>query len=336
MTLRPEATGHEAGRPRRTLALVGHRDHLAKSTTAGFYAALADTFDLRLTFVEDGWPARVADVDGHAEAEICLWFVRFRLLRERPPFDWSGFAGRRVMYDFDTNANYHFLSVAEHRGEWPAVYRRQGFDTMVSTGKAVTELLIADGVNAVWLPKAYDPARMHPLGGPRAGLCEYGQSYPSRKAMRAHLERAGVAFTRFSDHAGLNDQLNRYLGCLICNLAGEVSGGPGRVINRVLPTRAIRLSPGIEPMIKNFEVAAAGCAPIADWIPELGDLGFVDGETMVAYRTLDELVERCRHYLAEPDALAAIGERAAEVAASRHTWAHRAAELGPLLDGSPP
>ena len=127
---------------------------------------------------------------------------------------------------------------------------------------------------------------MHPLGQERAGLCEFGQSYPSRRAMRVRLDRAGIPYTRFSDHAGLNDQLNRYLACLICNLAGRLSGGrAGKLINRAAPTRFISLSPGIEPMIKNFEVAAAGCAPIADWIPELGDLGFVDGESMVAYRT---------------------------------------------------
>jgi hypothetical protein len=320
----------------RVLALVGHRDHLTKGTTAPFYAGLAEHFDLRLTFVEDGWPVSIADVQGIEDADVCLWFVRFRLLRERPPFDWGGFGGRRVMYDFDTNANYHFLSVAEHRGEWPVVFRRQGFDTLVSTGKAVTELLRDDGVNAVWVPKGYDPARVHPLGRARAGLCEYGQSYPSRRALRAHLERAGVPFTRFSDHDGLNDQLNRYLGCLICNLAGQVAAGPGRFVNRLWPDRAIRLSPGIEPMIKNFEVAGAGCAPIADRIPELEDLGFVDGETMVGYDTLDELVERCRHYLGEPAALAEIGERAAVLASTRHTWGHRAAALGPAIDSTAP
>jgi hypothetical protein len=319
-----------------TLALVGHRDHLDRNDTAGFYRGLASSFDLRLTLVEDGWPRTIEDIEGHEEADTCLWFVRFRLLRERPAFDWGRFAGRRVMYDFDTNANYHLLSVAEHRGEWPGVYRRQGFDTLVSTGKAVSELLRADDVNAVWLAKGYDDERVHPLGRTRHGLGEYGQSYRSRRALRAHLERRRDPYTRFSDHAGLNDQLNRFLGVLICNLAGEVARGPGRFVNRVWPDRAIRLSPGVEPMIKNFEVAGAGCAPIADWIPELGDLGFVDGETMVAYDTLDDLVERCRHYLAEPDLLASIGVRAAALAAARHTWGHRAAALGPLLDAAAP
>ncbi len=266
----------------RVVSLVGHRDHLVKASTSGFYAAMAEQFDLRVTFVEDGWPETVTDIDGHLDAEICLWFVRFRRLRERPAFDWGSFSGRRVMYDFDTNANYHLLSVGEYRGEWPEVFRRHRFDTLVCTGKAVTEMLRADGVHAVWLPKGYDPARLHPLGATRAGLCEFGQSYPSRRAMRAELDRAGVPYTRFSDHDGLNDQLNRYLGCLICNRAGAVGRGPARLVNRVWPTRGIRLAPGIEPMGKNFEVAAAGCAPIADWIPELADLGFVDGETMVA------------------------------------------------------
>lgn len=321
---------------KRVLALVGHRDHLTRATTAPLYAGLAEHFDRRLTFVEDGWPESITDVEGHEEADICLWFVRFRLLRERPAFEWGDYAGRRIMYDFDTNANYHLLSTGPNRGEWPVVFRRLGFDTLVSTGKAVTELFRADGVNAVWLPKGYDPERNRPLGRERSGLCEFGQSYPSRRAMRVHLEKANVPFTRFSDHDGLNEQLNRYLGCLICNLAGRVAPGPGRYLNRLWPERCIRLSPGVEPMIKNFEVAGSGCAPIADRIPELVDLGFVDGETMVGYDDLDELVDRCRHYLANPDELARIGAQAATLVSSRHTWAHRAGAFGPAIDSVAP
>lgn len=307
------------------IAWVGHTDHFEDLAVGPFYKAMAQRHDVRFTFVEDGWPERIEDVSGHEDADACLWFVRFRLLSTRPGFDWGSFGGRRLMMDTDVNANYHRLAQdATHAGQWPPVFRRFGFDTMVTTGKRVAELLADDGINAMWIPKGYDPERVHPLGLERAGICYFGQRYASRRAMLAKLDRRRVPYERFSNRDQFNELLNTYLGGLICNLSGDLRGPFAGKLQRLVPSLVVRLGPGLEPMIKNFEVAGAGCAPIADWIPELADHGFVDGESMVAYRDLDELVERCRHYLARPDDLARIGERAADLASTHHTWGHRA------------
>ena len=75
-------------------------------------------------------------------------------------------------------------------------------------------------------------------------------------------------------------------------------------------------------MIKTFEVAAAGCAPVVDHLDELEDLGFVDGETCLTYRTFDEAADKL--LAADEQQLLEMGRAAAELARSRHTWSHRA------------
>jgi spore maturation protein CgeB len=77
-------------------------------------------------------------------------------------------------------------------------------------------------------------------------------------------------------------------------------------------------------MLKNFEVAASGCVPFCDEIPELRDLGFEDGKTMVSYTNFDELIEKLKYYSKSPELLSQIGKNAATLCAENHTWDHRA------------
>jgi spore maturation protein CgeB len=85
-------------------------------------------------------------------------------------------------------------------------------------------------------------------------------------------------------------------------------------------------------MQKLFEVAGSGCVPIVDALPELEELGYVDGGTAVTYANFDELAEKLRDYADRPEDLAAMGRATVEMTARRHTWNHRAAELETLLD----
>jgi hypothetical protein len=318
------------------LALVSHRYHLERAQ-AGLHRALAETFDLTTVAVEDGWPERWSDL-ATPDATACLFFVRFRELAAHPPFDWEGFAGIRAMYDFDINANYHNLAGTHHgalplRGAWPPVVRAHRFDLVLTTGGRVRDALEDDGIAAEWLPKAYDHERLADRGGPRHGVCTFGQTYLSRAAVLHRLGRAGVAVERFScPYDELDDHLNRYAGALVCNLGAELRPGPWwRVVHRLVPSAGVTLGPGFEPMIKNFEVAGAGCAPICDRLEDLDALGFVDGETMVGWSDVDELVDVLRHHADRPDELVAVGRRAAAFVAANHTWAHRARRLEAIL-----
>jgi hypothetical protein len=309
----------------KTIAFVGHRYHL-EQYTRGLYDALGQRFDIRFTWVDDGWPESIVDISGHDEADACIWFVRFRELIERPGFRWEDFRGVRIMLEHDAVQNSSVRS--RYLGAWPAVFHRNEFQVLVSSGKATSERLAAEGVPSYWLPKGYDAERMCDLGLQRNGIGYYGATYQARRAMLDYLERKRFPVTSFRCHSfELNDHLNQFLGCLICNMEGIVGRGLGRIIHRLSPSRGLRLEPGLEPMIKNFEVPGAGCALICDEIDELADLGFADGDTMVSYRTFDELLEKLNHYERTPADLHEIGRRGNTLVQSRHTWDHRAEQL---------
>jgi spore maturation protein CgeB len=147
-----------------------------------------------------------------------------------------------------------------------------------------------------------------------------------------HLRRRGVVVDWLSEPpVELNRGLNRYLAAVICNAELRMPAKLAMTLTFLSDGRFQVLAEGPEPMIKNFEVAASGTAPICDELPELRDLGFVDGSTAVLYRSLTELSEKLRYLLAEPDQLRAIGRNAAALVRERHTWDARAAEFASLI-----
>ena len=313
------------------LLLVTHESHAYDPTryTYRLVTGLAGTTDMSIAIWEkmDKPSVRAAAEEGQvdlADIDVCMTYLRFRLLMLEP-FDWTGFDGKRVFMEHDAWIGYS-PALPEWRGRFPAVYRRDGFDLMIATGRNTTERLRADGVNAVWMPKGYDSTTFRDLGGDRAGVCTFGTGWPSRRALIARL---GDLVTDVSGpFTSLNERLNRHAGAVVCNMPGRPPfGKPGRAVRRVWP-RFVRTWPGVEPMIKTFEVAGAGCAPIVDHQDELAELGFVDGETCLTYRDFGEAVTIVRD--TGPDRLREVGAAAAELARSRHTWQHRA-ELVPRL-----
>jgi hypothetical protein len=301
---------------------------------ASMFDALDRRFDLTRYVIDGPWPESIDDIAGHDGCAAVIWYVRFRKLVKRPPFDWRDYSGQRVMYDFDAYQNFSTMAGDRYLGAWPAVFRAHRFDTLVCTGKATRDDLIGHGVNAVWVPKAYDPARFFDKGEARQGIGYFGQLYDARVAMLERLEEAELPVTRFKcAYADLNDHLNRFAMCVICNMVGVRRKMRRRLSDYLFPHYETEVFPGPEVMQKNFEVAASGCAPVCDDIPELHDLGFRDGESMISYRSLDELVEKLHGYVADSNAVASIAGNAAALCRERHTWDHRADMFAALVTG---
>jgi Glycosyl transferases group 1 len=254
-------------------------------------------------------------------------FVRFRFLRDGPPLDWRGFTGTRVLLEHDAVQNYSRMAGGRLFGAWPPEFERHGFDVAVVSGREVAARLSEEGVPSVWVAKGYDARSFFDAGTARDGTCHFGKRYPARAAMLRHLRRAGVSVSHVAaPPEQLNAVLNRYEACLVCNMEGRPAlGAVGRGLQRVVPGALVTVRPGIEVMIKNFEVAASGCAPFFDAIPELADLGFVDGETAFVYADFDELADRLR--VTSPDELREVGRRAALLARERHTWSQRVDQI---------
>jgi hypothetical protein len=301
-----------------------------------YIGALRQQFECSLVFVDDGWPSAASELPGWKHSDACVWFVKFRDLLAGPSFDWGSYGGLRVMHDHDAYLSYGSMGIpSPYLGAWPAVFRRNRFDLLVTSGKAVSGRLRDDGVPSAWVPKGYDDKSLHDLGGSRSGVGTYGTEYMSRRLALARVRRSGSRVDAFrSPFNELNATLNRFAACLVCNMFTNwrfTGGRIERALGRVAPRLACGVVRGLEPMIKNFEVAGAGCAPIVDWIDELEDLGFEDGRNVIVYRDLSDLVERLHHYESRSNELVEIGRRAAVLAAGRHTWSHRAIEMDEVL-----
>ena len=314
------------------ILLIGHKYHLSMHIK-GLYDAMQKRFDLRIQLVDDYWPSSVRDITDYEKYDACIWYVRFRELMDKPAFDWADFNGIRVMYEEDAHINYHrMVGDSLYFGKWPEVYKRNQFHMLVCTGKQTRDALISDGIQAHWLPKAYDPVHIFDKKIDRKGLGYFGQLYPSRKAMLHYLKRKKLDYNIFRcSYQELNDELNKYVGCLICNMGGSVRPGYWRIVNHFFPSIGIDITPGFESMLKNFEVAGAGCVPITDWIDELEELGFEDGRNMISYHNFKELVEKLKYYEENLSIMREIGIQANALARGRHTWDNRVEELDKIL-----
>jgi glycosyltransferase involved in cell wall biosynthesis len=299
---------------------------------AAIRRALARHLSVEEYIVDERWPDSAAMLGGLRAFDAVIWFVKFRVLRSKAAFDWAGYEGLRLMYDWDACQDFSPIHSRNYLGQYGEVFRRHRFDVLVCTGRRTRDHFREQGLDAEWIPKAADHETFEDLGLDRAGLCTYGASYPARQVMLRHLRGAGVLVEGlFAPPVDLNVALNRHLGCVICNAELRMPLLLAKVLAPASRGRIPVLAEGPEPMIKNFEVAASGTAPICDELGELAELGFIDGRTAVLYRSLPELTEKVRGLLADPDALRTIGHNAAELVRTRHTWEARGAEFTSLI-----
>lgn len=319
------------------LLLITH-DDLANSTSRSqsrFVNALRARAHVETAMWEamerPSFEAAVAASRGGGQPyDVCLVFVRFRLLQASGAFDWTGFTGLRAWFDEDAWFNY---SPGHRRwnGAFPEVFRRNRFHLLLATGKQTVDLLRRDGVNAAWLPKGYAEDSFFDLKRERDGTCTFGNPWPSRRALLHRLARKGVVVHDVSGpFESLNSRMNEHQIGLVCNMPGRVRfGSLGRPITRLWP-EAARSWPAIEPMIKTFETAATGCALVVDHVPDLEDLGFVHGKSCLTYLNFDDVVDLLRE--PESSELAAIGRAGGDLARSRHRWCDRADQCLEILE----
>jgi glycosyl transferase family 1 len=320
-----------AGRP--SVLLICERYQLHRNYIS-FHQALDRAVDVRRYFVDDGWPQALHDVSANCEFDAVIFFVRFRELVGRPAFQWGGYNGLRVMYDQDAYQNFSMMAGARFRGQWPAVFVRHRFDFLVCTGGRTAERLAECGVRTVWIPKAADPYYFSDHQGERVEICHYGTLYAARRRVARRVEKSLVHVDYVqAPYESLGTTLNSYLGCLVCNMEYRRLCGRFALKARSWLPDTHGLRPGPEPMLKNFEAAASGCAVIGDNVPDLAELGFEDSDTMIVYQTVEELLDRLQHYRGRPEELRSIGTRGAALCRSRHTWDHRADQFARLIRG---
>lgn len=269
-----------------------------------------------------------------ADYDAVIFFVRFRELMERPSLPWDGYPGLKVLLDQDSFMDFcGWHGRSPYEGRWTETFRDLGFDLLICTGQRSAEHFTDRGLAAEVLHKAYDERYFHPLSEDRSGICHYGSPYAARMKMLKAVRKAGIIVDDVrAPYTQLNGMLNAHQSVLICNMTSVIPfGRNGARIEYRIPGSILRVQPAPEPMIKNFEAMGAGCCVFTDPSPDDAQLGFVDGETCITYFGFNDLVDRLRYYEARPDAVAAIGQRGAELVRNRHTWTNRGVELREVL-----
>lgn len=82
-----------------------------------------------------------------------------------------------------------------------------------------------------------------------------------------------------------------------------------------------------------FFAGAVGCPPLLDEFKGMQQMGFVDGKTVISFRTMDEMIRKAKYYMQRPNECEAIGRRCRELVLERHTYRPRIMALLAYLDG---
>lgn len=315
------------------IAILSHDEAWPEhSYNRTFVQTMVRELDAQFVDVDRAWPPVISDIAGYGSLDAIVTFIRYRQLVVADPIDWRNFGGIRIQLDHDAYTDA--VLAGPLKGTWARTFRRHQFDHLIVSGLRLVDHFDAQGVPTSWLPKGFDGDAVTNLGHTRAGVGHYGTLYRSRRAMLRALRRAGTPIPHCVipyDH--LNDHLNDFAGVVVCSVDARVRWGKvGRALERKWPGAALELGMEVEPMIKTFEVAGAGCAPLLTPSPDLEPLGFSDGETALVWRDFDELAELVRDVQHDSERLTAVGDSAADLAHRRHTWKHRATELSAIID----
>jgi glycosyltransferase involved in cell wall biosynthesis len=235
------------------------------------------------------------NVDVDRYERIVLFDLRFKRLVRQPLFIRS--IPNLVTIEFDVWQNYY---QTECQNEFSAHFRRLPAIRVLSSGFQVTKKLLAEGVDAIFIPKGCYQDLLHNMGGARdIELAFIGtiksDGYQGRRAIleaiKVHEPALQVLLTK-----------------------------PGNDYCETLNRIRFFISPDMdmgEYMIKNFEAMACGCVLCAydQGEEENRALGFVDMENLVLFQSVDELREKLQCLRADParaDRIAAAGQALVE------------------------
>jgi len=204
----------------------------------------------------------------------------------------------------------------------------KAFDLQTTVNRSVLEEYQAQGINAQYWQVGWEPDGIsHPPS-------EYhdvvflgsGYSYARRQFIKKIRILNGINFGLYGPSwpEGWSKGQNLYdfrEGCKVYRGA-KISLGDsqwpdsGFVSNRV------------------FQALAAGGSLLAhQWFRGMDDLGLIDGETCVIWRTFPELEEKIRWYLSSEQDRRRIAEAGEQLALERHSFDARVRELLRMLEG---
>lgn len=320
----------------------GYHESIGRAfSDAGYNVAIHryDAFDgvrakLRNKLVHE-LPAKVG-LDGSASAERWLTERTLRVLRESRPDRLvvikGDILGPSFWAEVDTLAVPRILwlydDLSRHRFSMDFL-RRIG--PVASYSREDAARLHSEGVNAAFLPNAFDPHLAERAGKRRDEVVFVGSKYPNRVALLSGLVKAGVpvrAYGRQWSHHPF-DRLRTW----------ELSR-PDIPAERDIPlSEAYRVQAAAAAAInihglqsglamRTFEVPGMGGLQLVDR-PDVGEFYEVGTESLV-FSSLEELKEHSERALSDQRWAERIREAGRRRSLAEHTFAHRIAVLEEL------
>ncbi len=188
----------------------------------------------------------------------------------------------------------HRLEVAK-KADFVFVAQKQGLERMKKDGIA----------NPILLPHAFEPHAYYPmdLATKRYDVCFVGHVISSNRVDA--LDRLFKEFPNFFYGQRLFDEASRKFNeskiCFNISMTDDIN-------------------------MRTYEVMGSKAFLLTNWIPNIEDF-FEDGKHLVLYRTLDEMVEKAKYYLAHDDEREKIAQAGYEEVMKKHTMVHRVSRI---------
>lgn len=219
-----------------------------------------------------------------------------------------------VVFEYDACQN--FISGGKYLGRFSQYFRRLEGPRLIVSGAGLQEKFSAEGFDAHFLPKGYDPRLIkNPHSERDIELGFIGRlnskAYSERKKFIDHcVEQFGLQLLRTEPGAEYAEALNR----IRIFLSADVGFG--------------------EYMAKNFEAMAAGCvlATYDQGERENAALGFVDMQNVVLYRDVAELSEKLQLLSGDPQLVTRISEEGARLARNSFAYDRMGEKLKQCLE----
>lgn len=186
-----------------------------------------------------------------------------------------------LIYEEDACQNY--LATSKWRGAFARFYRQLPAARLVVTGASVAQRLRAEGVDATFMAKGYDPRMLFDEQQPR------------------DIELGFIGRTASRDYAGRKELLESLAAVEPLQLLRTEPGADYRhMLNRIRYFVSADVGLG-EYMAKNFEAMACGCVLLA-WRQgsEEAAIGLEDGRHLLLYSSLAELREHLACLRSDP------------------------------------
>ena len=196
-----------------------------------------------------------------------------------------------AVWNSDTHLGYDYRMNKSKKADFVFCAQKQAVSDMKRDGI----------LNPIWLPHAVEP-----LAYPKVDFAskKYDVCFVGHVNADNRIEAMDRLFKEFP---------NFFYGQRLFEQAAEIYASSKIVFN---------ISMKNDTNMRCFEALAAGSFLLTDWVPDIEEL-FEDGKHLVLYRSLDEMVDKAKYYLAHDDERQSIAEAGYQHVMNNHTIGHR-------------